>query len=82
LIQKYIYSCMDEVERVHLHEKVGTVLERLYEIQHEDKPVSEIATQLAWPFRKRRFTIKRYITYNRLGKWPYNCLHIKKGLHT
>ncbi len=30
LIQKYLYSSLDDVERVHLHEQVGATLEDLY----------------------------------------------------
>ena len=30
LVQKYLYNSLDEAERVHLHERVGTVLESFY----------------------------------------------------
>ena len=33
LVQKYLYSSLDEVERVYLHEQIGTTLEALYENQ-------------------------------------------------
>jgi predicted ATPase len=29
-IQKYLYSTLTDIERVHLHEKIGTILERIY----------------------------------------------------
>ena len=46
LFQRYLYSSLDEVERAHLHEKVGTVLETFYGEQAE-----EIAVQLARHFQ-------------------------------
>lgn len=30
LFQKYLYNCLNEIERVHLHDRVGNALERLY----------------------------------------------------
>ena len=47
LFQRYLYSCLDEVERVHLHEAVGTLLETFYGEQAE-----EIAFQLARHFQE------------------------------
>jgi serine/threonine protein kinase/tetratricopeptide (TPR) repeat protein len=47
LFQKYLYNGLDEVERTHLHEDVGNVLEVLYGEQTE-----EIAGQLARHFQK------------------------------
>ena len=35
LFQKYLYSRLDEIERVHLHEVVGQTLEGLYQMQLE-----------------------------------------------
>jgi len=37
LFQKYLYSSLDEVEWVHLHEQVGTTLERLTEYVDGEK---------------------------------------------
>jgi adenylate cyclase len=45
LFQKYLYNTLDNVERAHLHEDVGTVLEELYGPQAD-----EIAVQLARHF--------------------------------
>lgn len=45
LFQKYLYDALDEVERAHLHEDVGRVLEELYEGQ-----TRRIATRLARHF--------------------------------
>jgi adenylate cyclase len=49
LFQKYLYSGLDEVERVHLHEQVGTTLEGLYGVQ---KQATVIAVQLALHFQE------------------------------
>jgi predicted ATPase/DNA-binding SARP family transcriptional activator len=55
LFQRYLYSSLDEVERVHLHEQVGTALEGLYGAQEQ---VAAIAVQLALHFQKARITEK------------------------
>jgi DNA-binding SARP family transcriptional activator/predicted ATPase len=47
LFQNYLYGTLDEVERVHLHEDVGTALEGLYGDWAED-----IAVQLARHFQE------------------------------
>ncbi len=48
-IQKYLYGSLDEVERVHLHERTGSILENLY--GGSDEAVS-IAPQLARHFQE------------------------------
>jgi tetratricopeptide (TPR) repeat protein len=53
LFQKYLYSSLDEVERVYLHEAVGNVIEQLYEGQSED-----VAVQLAWHFQMAGLMVK------------------------
>ncbi len=53
LFQKYLYTSLDEVERVYLHEEVGNVLENLY-----GEEVDEIAVQLARHFREAGMTEK------------------------
>jgi predicted ATPase len=55
LFQKYLYGSLDEVERVHLHEQVGTALEGLYGAREQ---VAAIAVQLALHFQKARITDK------------------------
>ncbi len=45
LFQKYLYNSLDKVERAHLHEQVGNILEALYGEQTED-----VAIQLARHF--------------------------------
>jgi tRNA A-37 threonylcarbamoyl transferase component Bud32/predicted ATPase/RecA/RadA recombinase len=47
MFQRYIYNSLDEVERAHLHQEVGNVLEMLYGDQAE-----EIAVQLARHFNE------------------------------
>jgi DNA-binding SARP family transcriptional activator/predicted ATPase len=49
LFQRYLYRIQDEVERVHLHEQVGTALEALYGGQEQAAP---IAVTLALHFQK------------------------------
>ena len=53
LFQKYLYSSLDEIERVYLHEMVGTTLEALYG-QHRE----QIAVQLAWHFQAAQLNDK------------------------
>ncbi|MGD2246593.1 MAG: hypothetical protein PVI11_08610, partial [Candidatus Aminicenantes bacterium] len=53
LFQRYLYSSLDEVERSHLHEEVGTVLETFYGGQTQ-----EIAVQLARHFQEAGITAK------------------------
>lgn len=52
LLQKYLYSSLDEVERVHLHEQVGMALEGLYTIREATAAGADIAPQLALHFQK------------------------------
>ena len=47
LFQRYLYNSLDSVERVHLHETVGTALEALY-----GEGAEEIAVQLARHFQE------------------------------
>ncbi len=55
LFQRYLYNSLDEVERAHLHEQVGTALEGLYGSQEE---VTAIAVELARHFQEARMTEK------------------------
>ncbi len=45
LFQRYLYNKLDPVERAHLHEAMGNVLEALY-----GERASELAVPLAWHF--------------------------------
>jgi predicted ATPase len=61
LFQKYLYASLDEVERVYLHEKVGTALEQLYGAQEDHAGTTEpaaVAVQLARHFQEARITEK------------------------
>jgi len=55
LVQKYLYSSLDEVERVYLHEQVGMTLEELYTGQRE---IANISPQLVRHFQEARITEK------------------------
>jgi DNA-binding SARP family transcriptional activator/tetratricopeptide (TPR) repeat protein/energy-coupling factor transporter ATP-binding protein EcfA2 len=55
LFQKYLYSSMDEIERVHLHENVGRALEDLYK---DKEGKFSIAPQLVRHFREARIVPK------------------------
>jgi DNA-binding SARP family transcriptional activator/predicted ATPase len=58
LVQKYLYNSLDEVERVHMHERVGMALEDLY--AHQESAMT-IAPQLARHFLEARITEKALI---------------------
>jgi adenylate cyclase len=64
LFQKYLYNSLDEVERVHLHEQVGTALEELYGARKEVASVADstqvldVAVQLARHFQEARIAEK------------------------
>jgi predicted ATPase len=62
LFQRYLYSSLDEVERAHLHEEVGTVLETFYGEQAE-----EIAFQLARHFQEAGIAAKAVEYLNKAG---------------
>jgi predicted ATPase len=47
LFQKYLYNTLDEVERLHLHEEVGNILESLH-----GEEADEISVQLARHFQE------------------------------
>jgi predicted ATPase/DNA-binding SARP family transcriptional activator len=55
LFQKYLYGSLDEVERGHLHEQVGTALEVLYGDQEQ---AAAITVQLALHFQRAGITQK------------------------
>jgi DNA-binding SARP family transcriptional activator/predicted ATPase len=84
LYQRYLYSNLDEVERVHLHEQVGTALEVLYGDQEQS---SAVALQLARHFREARVADKA-IEYLRqageravqLSAYKEGIAHLTKGL--
>lgn len=87
LIQRYLYSSMDEVERVHLHERVGTALEALLGSQEEALSDTDAAVQLALHFRKAHNTEKAifYLLQAgrraaRLSAFQEGIAHLNQGL--
>ncbi len=84
LFQKYLYNSLDEVERVHLHEQVGTALETLYSAQEE---TAAIAPQLARHFLEARITDKAIHYLHQAGDravqmsaYREGMAHLNKGL--
>jgi DNA-binding SARP family transcriptional activator len=84
LYQKYLYSSLDEVERVHLHEQVGTALEALFGAQDE---TTAIAPQLARHFQEAKIGEKaiEYLRQAglravRLSAYEEGIKHLTKGL--
>jgi predicted ATPase len=82
LFQQYVYHSLAEIERVYLHEAVGSVLEALYGTQTE-----RIAVQLARHFEQAGLTQKA-VTYlleagkraARLSAYQEVLAHLNKGL--
>jgi DNA-binding SARP family transcriptional activator/tetratricopeptide (TPR) repeat protein len=65
LFQKFLYSSLDEVQRVHLHEQFGTVLEELYSTQEK---IPAIALQLARHFEEAGITEKTIYYLHQAGE--------------
>jgi len=55
MFQKYLYNTLDKVERVHLHEEVGNIIEELY-----GEKVDEVSVQLARHFQEAGISIKAF----------------------
>jgi len=62
LFQRYLYNTLDDVERIHLHEEVGTILETLYGEQTD-----EISVQLARHFQEAGIMPKALEYYAKAG---------------
>jgi predicted ATPase/DNA-binding SARP family transcriptional activator len=84
LFQKYLYGTLDEVERVHLHEQVGTALEGLYTAQEQ---AAAIAVQLARHFQEARIANKAIHYLHRAGEravqlsaYQEAIAHLTRGL--
>jgi len=82
LFQRYLYNSLDEVERSHLHEEVGTALEALYGDQSE-----EIAVQLARHFQEAGLVAKAVDYLQKAGNKAVRLSaneeaisHLNKGL--
>lgn len=82
LFQKYLYNTLDEVERVHLHEEVGNILEAIY-----GEEADEISVQLARHFQEAR-TMPKALGYFakagnralRLSAYAETIAHFGKAL--
>ena len=64
LFQKYVYGTLDDVERAHLHERVGDALETLY---REHEQTAAVALQMALHFEKAGITEKAIRYLQRAG---------------
>jgi adenylate cyclase len=90
LFQRYLYSSLDEVERVHSHEQVGTALEVLHGASGEDTAaaaVAAIAPQLALHFLEARISHKAIHYLHQAGEraihlsaYQEAIAHYSKGL--
>lgn len=84
LFQRYLYSSLDEVERVSLHDQVGRALEDLYQAE---SGAPAIAPQLARHFEQAQ-KIDKAVDYLhqageravRLGAYREGVAHLKRGL--
>ena len=85
LFQKYLYGSLDEVERAHLHEQVGTALEELYgdQVENAANPV-----HLALHFEKAQILEKAiHYLYSageravQLSAYREGIAHLTKGLN-
>ncbi len=71
-IQKYLYSSLDEVERVYLHEQIGRLLEDLYCVDESTTNLADLSTsttpivQLAHHFQEAR-NIPKAVRYLHLA---------------
>jgi DNA-binding SARP family transcriptional activator len=77
LFQKFLYGAMDEVERAHLHEEIGTALEMMYGTpEQRDK----IAVQLALHFQKAGVTKKAIHYLHQAGEQAVLLCAYSEGL--
>jgi DNA-binding SARP family transcriptional activator len=66
LYQRYLYNSLDPVERVHLHQALGTALEALY--GGEAGEISTVAPQLARHFEAAGITEKTVVYLHQAGE--------------
>jgi len=76
LYQRYLYSTLDEVERAHLHEQVGTALERL----HGPHETVAVAVQLARHFEEAGITDKAIHYLHQAGERSLHLSAYQEGL--
>ena len=91
--QKYLYNSLDQVERVHLHEQIGQILESLYEVKEIPENLKDISTsvtpivRLAHHFQEAQ-NIPKAISYLylageravQLSAYQDGITHLNKGL--
>jgi tetratricopeptide (TPR) repeat protein len=85
LLQKFLYSKLDPVEKTHLHQKVGSALETLYAASEDD--IEAISGDLAWHFAQGNVPEKA-VTYSlkagqramRLSAYEEAIQHFSTGL--
>ena len=89
LFQRYLYGSLDQVERAHLHDRVGAALEELYGAQESvlTANIMEVAPQLALHFREAKNAKKamRYLQQAgeravQLGAYGEAAGHVTEGL--
>jgi predicted ATPase len=78
LIQKYLYSSLNEVERINLHNQVGRTLEELYD-QRGKK--AEIAPQLARHFQEARIMEKAIQYLHQAGNKAVSLSAYREGIN-
>jgi DNA-binding SARP family transcriptional activator/predicted ATPase len=76
LFQKYLYSTLDPVERMYLHEQVGTALEEL----HGDEEAAAVAPQLARHFQEAEITDKAIRYLHQAGKRAVQLFAYEEGI--
>jgi predicted ATPase len=89
LFQRYLYGSLDQVERAHLHDRVGAALEELHGAQESvlRANIMEVAPQLALHFREAK-NAKKAIHYLQqagdravqLGAYEEAAGHVTEGL--
>jgi predicted ATPase len=77
LVQKYLYNSLDEVERVHLHELVGTTLEKLHGTEQD---IPAIALQLARHFQEAKITEKAIHYLHKAGEKAVQLSAYQEGI--
>jgi predicted ATPase/DNA-binding SARP family transcriptional activator len=77
LFQKFLYSNLDQVERVHIHERIATILETLCT---ELQEYPEIVLQLARHFEEAGITKKAIQYLHQAGDRAISITALKEGL--
>lgn len=84
LVQRYLYNSLNEVERVHLHDQVGSLLESIYKDQAR---TAMISPQLARHFQEARIAEKAIHYLQQAGERAWQVCayqeaiaHLENGL--